>query len=261
MQTAIDAFENSTSEAAARRLQRLRVVNPTHEPRVFVAFGIGALVVPRPQRVGRQMSGTYWYENRTASVALVSYTTLAATLDLDQNALASRAHCTARTITYCKSIVEQATSASAAKSHPQALYYKTSKAADPQRRRPQRCSTPPTATAGPGPVAILRFDDRNRYGTDGVPARVTVRRSVKYIVTCKTPTKLNQWAKVKLRENNDDVKGAVCGSHRNFRTEDHATELLAFQLHFRVKPCRYPAQPWALSDPGKEGPLSTLHVD
>ena len=54
-------------------------------------------------------------------------------------------------------------------------------------------------------VAILKFDDRNRYGTDGVPATLLYGGGVKYIVKCKTQTKLNQWAKVKLRENNDEV--------------------------------------------------------
>ena len=54
----------------------------------------------------------------------------------------------------------------------------------------------PPQPPGPDRVAILKFDDRNRYGTDGVPATLLYGGGVKYIVTCKTPTKLNQWANV-----------------------------------------------------------------
>jgi len=119
----------------------------------------------------------------------------------------------------------------------------------------------PPQPPGPDRVAILKFDDRNRYGTDGVPATLLYGGGIKYIVTCKTQTKLNQWAKVKLRENNDEVKGARYADLIEILgpVGDHGTELLAFQLHFRVKPCRYPSQPWALSEPGDRVDCRHLH--
>ena len=119
----------------------------------------------------------------------------------------------------------------------------------------------PPQPPGPDRVAILKFDDRNRYGTDGVPATLLYGGGVKYIVTCKTPTKLNQWAKVKLRETNDEVKGARYADLIEILgpVGDHPTELLAFQLHFRVKPCRYPSKPWALAEPGDRVDCRHLH--
>ena len=119
----------------------------------------------------------------------------------------------------------------------------------------------PPQPPGPDRVAILKFDDRNRYGTDGVPATLLYGGGIKYIVKCKTQTKLNQWAKVKLRENNDEVKGARYADLIEILgpVGDHSTELLAFQLHFRVKPCRYPSKPWALAEPGDRVDCRHLH--
>ncbi|KAH8065994.1 hypothetical protein JL722_387 [Aureococcus anophagefferens] len=96
-------------------------------------------------------------------------------------------------------------------------------------------------------VAIMKFDDRNRYGQHGIPATVLFGGGKRWIVNCKRPTKHNQWAKVKLPADDDaqyadlvDILGDV---------GDHAVELLAMQLHFRVKPCRYPPRAsWGLTD-------------
>ena len=96
-------------------------------------------------------------------------------------------------------------------------------------------------------VAIMKFDDRNRYGQHGIPATVLFGGGKRWIVNCKRPTKHNQWAKVRLPADDDaqyadlvDILGDV---------GDHAVELLAMQLHFRVKPCRYPPRAsWGLTD-------------
>jgi len=53
--------------------------------------------------------------------------------------------------------------------------------------------TTPTM-ARPFQVAVLRFDDRNRYGTNGIPSQVLFGGGMRWIVECKKATKLNQWA-------------------------------------------------------------------
>ena len=52
-------------------------------------------------------------------------------------------------------------------------------------------------------VAIMKFDDRNRYGQHGIPATVLFGGGKRWIVNCKRPTKHNQWAKVKLPADDD----------------------------------------------------------
>ena len=86
-------------------------MNPT-VPRTSLAFlspsGSVALVVPAFESdVGQANEAIHQYENRTASVALVSYTTLATTLDLTKTRL-HRARIARRAqLRTAKSIVEQ----------------------------------------------------------------------------------------------------------------------------------------------------------
>ena len=83
---------------------------------------VGCSSLPKTRRQANE--AIHQYENRTASVALVSYTTLATTLDLTKNALASRAHCTARTARYRKSTATQRAQRFGRKKPPQERYHK-----------------------------------------------------------------------------------------------------------------------------------------
>lgn len=93
-------------------------------------------------------------------------------------------------------------------------------------------------------IGILRFDDRNRYGENGIPTTLLFGGGKKWIVHCKKVTKRNHWAKVLIPESDN-------GEHHGELVEilgpvgEQAVELLAFQTHFGVKPCRYPKQ-WEL---------------
>ena len=67
-------------------------------------------------------------------------------------------------------------------------------------------------------VAIIKFDDRNRYGANGVPATVLFGGGKKLIVSCKSPHKVNHWAKVNVPSSffNTDADGGsqAAGSER-----------------------------------------------
>jgi len=110
----------------------------------------------------------------------------------------------------------------------------------------------------------LKFDDRNRYGTDGVPATLLFGGGKKWIVTSKKETKLNHWAKVRVPADAGDANEARYAELVEILgpVGDHATELYALQLHFGVKPCRYPAKAaWNLA-PRAEGrrDIRDLHL-
>ena len=102
-------------------------------------------------------------------------------------------------------------------------------------------------------VAILKFDDRNRYGEHGIPASVLFGGGKRWIVNCRRATKHNQWAKVRLPV---DEEGGQYGELVEILGEvgDHGTELYAMQLHFGVKPCAYPKRAsWGLAPFGGTG--------
>eukprot|EP00978_Attheya_sp_CCMP212_P005098 scaffold11260_cov37-Attheya_sp.AAC.1 len=102
-------------------------------------------------------------------------------------------------------------------------------------------------------IAVMRFDDRNRYGVKGIPSSILFGdNSRTWVVNCKRPTKKNCWAKVKIIDSVNriaelvDILGYV---------GDYATELNALQLYFHVLPCRYPKTKEPSED-GRQG-LST----
>jgi hypothetical protein len=67
-------------------------------------------------------------------------------------------------------------------------------------------------------VAIIRFDDRNRYGSNGVPSTVLFGGGKKLIVSCKSPHKVNHWAKVNVPagffDSETDGSGEATGNQR-----------------------------------------------
>ena len=74
-------------------------------------------------------------------------------------------------------------------------------------------------------VAILKFDDRNRYGTNGIPATVLFGGGKRWIVTCRKATKVNQWAKVRLPAG-DDVHALLGEIQATFSGVDLTTKVL-----------------------------------
>ena len=87
-------------------------------------------------------------------------------------------------------------------------------------------------------IAVLKFDDRNRYGPHGIPSMILLGdNSRTWVVNCKRPTKVNCWAKVNIVDSENrradliEILGPV---------GDYATELKALQLHFKILPCKYP---------------------
>ena len=103
--------------------------------------------------------------------------------------------------------------------------------------------------------AVLRFDDRNRYGTHGVPATLLFSGGAQCIVQVKDATlerakKRNRYAKLQL----EPGKGGAASTRASLvellgLVGEYPSELLAYQLHFGVKPCRYPAPTeWELRD-------------
>lgn len=89
-------------------------------------------------------------------------------------------------------------------------------------------------------IAIMRFDDRNRYGQNGIPSTILFGGGKKWIVECKKATKLNQWAKVEIKDENRAELIEILGP-----IGDRSVELMAMQLHFDILPCRYPKE-WNL---------------
>ena len=120
-------------------------------------------------------------------------------------------------------------------------------------------------------IGILRFEDRNRFGQHGIPTTLLFGGGARVITNCKTATKLNHWAKLRvppelaereLSGAGGGGEGAPPGGGQALSAElvellgpvgDYATELYAYELHFGVLPCRYPPEDaWALApaEPG-----------
>ena len=99
--------------------------------------------------------------------------------------------------------------------------------------------------------AVLRFDDRNRYGQDGVPGTFLFAGGESVIVRVKPATqakagKRNRFAKVAALSSSNEGEAALI--ELLGPVGEYASELEAYQLHFGVKPCRYPQkEEWALT--------------
>ena len=134
-------------------------------------------------------------------------------------------------------------------------------------------------------VAIIRFDDRNRYGQNGVPTTILFGGGKLCVVQCKSPHKKNHWAKVRWRRRQhfprlrrdrlafffsqvkvsnsffDEKSGeGDAAKHRGELVElwgpvgDYENELKAYQWHFGVMPCKYPVPlSWGLTPMGPCG--------
>lgn len=98
-------------------------------------------------------------------------------------------------------------------------------------------------------VAVLRFDDRNRYGENGIPTSVLFGGGALCIVNCKKKTKLNHWAKISVPVDFGEKREGVDDSEDKHRGElielwgpigDYAVELKAYQHHYGIMPCKYP---------------------
>lgn len=116
--------------------------------------------------------------------------------------------------------------------------------------------------------AVMRFDDRNRYGKNGVPANLLFSGGQRVVVWMKDATlekagKRNRFAKVVLGTEKESEAELV---ELLGEVGDYTSELAAYQLHFGLKPCRYPKpNAWNLlpmSEPPEPGRLdcTSLHV-
>lgn len=105
-----------------------------------------------------------------------------------------------------------------------------------------------TAAETPPVIAIMRFDDRNRFEQNGIPANILFSGGEQCVVKMRDKTiakagKHNRFAKIAVTPGTQtgtmvDLLGPV---------GDYASELEAYQLFFGVKPCRYPAEhSWGL---------------
>ena len=97
----------------------------------------------------------------------------------------------------------------------------------------------------------MRFDDRNRYGQNGVPANILFSGGQRVVVWMKDETiskagKRNRFAKVIVAESGTEAElvellGPV---------GEYKAELEAYQLVFGLRPCKYPKPPdWGLLPP------------
>ena len=89
--------------------------------------------------------------------------------------------------------------------------------------------------------AVMRFDDRNRYGKNGVPANLLFSGGQRVVVYMKDATlekagKRNRFAKVVLGDKEAEAELVELLGE----VGDYASELAAYMLHFGLKPCRYP---------------------
>lgn len=101
-------------------------------------------------------------------------------------------------------------------------------------------------------VGILKFEDRNRYGPNGIPSSVLFSGGKLLVVNCKSPHRRNHWAKLKVSVDFEDAPKNQ--SQKGELVEllgpvgDYAVERKALQLHFSILPCKYPTPAtWELS--------------
>ena len=115
--------------------------------------------------------------------------------------------------------------------------------------------------------AVMRFDDRNRYGRSGVPATLLFAGGQRVVVWMKDATiekagKRNRFAKIVL----DSTQAEAELLELLGEVGEYPAELEAYQLHFGIKPCRYPnPAAWGLvplTEPIERGRLNctALHV-
>ncbi|KAL3906858.1 MAG: hypothetical protein SGPRY_010390 [Prymnesium sp.] len=86
---------------------------------------------------------------------------------------------------------------------------------------------------------VMRFDDRNRYGQNGIPANILFSGGARLVVSMRSETiskagKRNRFAKVSVTDDGGtaqlvELLGAV---------GEYSAELEAYQLAFGIKPCR-----------------------
>ena len=108
-----------------------------------------------------------------------------------------------------------------------------------------------TTQSGIVKYAIVKFDDRNRFGKTGVPSTLLFAGGQRVIVQMKDTTidkagKRNRFAKVVVLHEDADQAELIelLGD-----VGTYTAEIEAYQLHFGVKPCRYPApSEWQLRD-------------
>lgn len=90
----------------------------------------------------------------------------------------------------------------------------------------------------------MKFEDRNRYGQNGVPTNILFGGGKKCIVVCKSPHKRNFWAKIKINkaffEGDESQRGELVELWGP--VGEYANELKAYQWHFGVLPCKYPSE-------------------
>ena len=97
--------------------------------------------------------------------------------------------------------------------------------------------------------AIVKFDDRNRFGRNGIPAVLLFASGQRVVIQMKDATiekagKRNRFAKVVMAEETSDQAELI---ELLGEVGTYPAELEAYQLHYGIKPCRYPAPPsWAL---------------
>lgn len=124
------------------------------------------------------------------------------------------------------------------------------------------------AKSGLVKFAIVKFDDRNRYGKTGVPSTLLFAGGQRVIVEMKDTTidkagKRNRFAKVVVPHEDADKAELI---ELLGEVGSYADEFQAYQLHFGIKPCRYPKPAeWALTpsaEPAEAGRLdcTSLHV-
>ena len=87
-------------------------------------------------------------------------------------------------------------------------------------------------------VGILKFEDRNRYGPNGIPSSVLFGGGKLLVVNCKSPHKRNHWAKLSVPATFEE--GAKNQSQKGELVEllgpvgDYVVERKALQVHFAI---------------------------
>ena len=83
----------------------------------------------------------------------------------------------------------------------------------------------------------------------------------KLIVQCKSPHKVNHWAKIRVATSLVEGGGGQDEAGRGELVDlwgpvgEYANELKAYQWHFGIMPCKYPAaEEWGLSPVGGASP-------